>query len=84
MCTSTQCERDSQFWDPVYQQCYNLSCGFLYQNTIDGDCRYRNITLLDKSGTLEAQPTNQVSSSNSNCTLVKLEAHEVRSALCFY
>ena len=33
----------SQFWDPLKQMCYNVTCGFLYTN-IGGQCVYRNIS----------------------------------------
>ena len=32
-----------QFWDPVVGQCYNLSCGYLYENRL-GTCSFKNIT----------------------------------------
>lgn len=36
------CDQD-QFYDPVYANCYNVRCGFLYKN-VAGRCVYRNIT----------------------------------------
>ena len=64
---SEHCDIETQIWDPVYRNCYNLTCGFLYSN-INGACHYRNIT-LEKTRYIEA---------DENCTLVKLKAHEVR------
>lgn len=32
-----------QFWDPLAGNCYNISCGYHFQNR-DGGCFYRNIT----------------------------------------
>ena len=36
------CGQD-QFYDPIYNNCYNIHCGFLYQN-VAGRCAFRNIT----------------------------------------
>jgi hypothetical protein len=46
-----RCASDgSQFWDPVKLTCYNVTCGFLYNN-VGGRCVFRNIskTLLKES-----------------------------------
>jgi hypothetical protein len=32
-----------QVWDGLRRACYNISCGFLYDN-VAGECIYRNIT----------------------------------------
>ena len=33
----------TQFWDSLMGECYNVSCGFLYEN-VGGGCVFRNIT----------------------------------------
>ena len=70
---SSDCNVDNQFWDPVYRNCYNLTCGFLYQN-IQGTCQYRNITLNKLEKNLERV---EQTIEHDNCTLVKLKSHEV-------
>ena len=70
---ASACNVDNQFWDPVYRNCYNLTCGFLYQN-IQGTCQYRNITLNKLVKNFERV---EESVEHDNCTLVKLKSHEV-------
>ena len=41
---AARCAGDgTQFWDPLRQTCYNVTCGFLYTN-VGGQCVYRNIS----------------------------------------
>ena len=32
-----------QFWDPLAANCYNISCGYHFENR-NGGCFYRNVT----------------------------------------
>jgi hypothetical protein len=39
----SSCDPSSQFWDSLHSNCYNVTCGFLFEN-VAGGCVARNIT----------------------------------------
>ena len=68
-----------QFFDPLLGQCYNVTCGLLYEN-VAGDCRYRNITkeqfgLNNKS---PLRPFEDTVEAVEECFMVTLQPWELR------
>ena len=43
---------ENQFWDFLREECYNVTCGFLYAN-VGGHCVYRNITQSQFSNVID-------------------------------
>ena len=73
------CDRYFQFWDPIYDNCYNIVCGFLYTNT-GGYCEYRNITRKDlmeldqrRYYKTKAQENHKI----KTCTMISLHDWEI-------
>ena len=70
------CNKFSQFWDPIYKGCYNIFCGFLYNN-IGGYCEYRNITREHLMGLNQHYKTEKETHKIKTCTMISLHDWEI-------
>ena len=73
------CDKYVQFWDPIYDNCYNIVCGFLYTNT-GGYCEYRNITrkdLMELNQQQHYKTKKQENHQIKTCTMISLHDWEI-------
>ena len=71
-----QCVTDPfvQFWDPLAGNCYNISCGYHFENR-NGGCFYRNIT---RPQNRLCSHKSAITTSSSGEKLIQLKWWEVR------
>ena len=77
--SNSLCDRYSQFWDPIYDNCYNIVCGFLYTNT-GGYCDYRNITrkdLMELNQQRHYKTQEKENHEIKTCTMISLHDWEI-------
>ena len=70
------CDKYSQIWDPIYDRCYSIFCGFLYTN-VGGYCEYRNITRKQLLKLNQYYKRERQGPQMETCTMISLHDWEI-------